>query len=113
LLAQFKPNRKVDITDKELLTDDEENDADETDALDSDERNPKKGNTREIASVEEAVSETPRNEEIVAAPKTTTNIKKGSPVFNPVVIEYKKDTQDTEPVRQTQITRPRVVVNTP
>ena len=101
LLAQFKPNRKVDIKDKELLSDDEENDADETDAVEADERNPKKGNTREIASVEETVSETPRNEESVAAPKTTVNNKKNSPVFNPVVIEYKKDTEDTEPVRQT------------
>ncbi|CAN5778492.1 hypothetical protein BH20ACI4_BH20ACI4_04670 [soil metagenome] len=113
LLAQFKPNRKVDIKDKELLKDDEENDIDENDALDADERNPKKGTTREIASVEETVSETPRKDEIVVAPKTTVNIKKDSPVFNPVVIEYKKDSEDTEPVRQTQITRPRVVTNNP
>ncbi len=111
LLAQFKPNRKVDIKDKELFKDDEENDVDEADTLDADERNPKKGTTREIASVEETVSETPRKEEIVVAPKTTTNIKKNSPVFKPVVIEYKKDTEDVEPVRQTQITRPRVVTN--
>jgi penicillin-binding protein 2 len=111
LLAQFKPNRKVDVKDKELLSDDEENDVDETGALDADERNPKKGTTREIASVEETVSETPRKEEIVAAPKTTTSGKKNPPVFNPVVIEYKKDTEEVEPVRQTQITRPRIVTN--
>ena len=33
LLAQFKPNRKVDIKDKELLSDDEENDVDENNSL--------------------------------------------------------------------------------
>ncbi len=111
LLAQFKPNRKVDIKDRELLSDDEENDIDETDALDADERNPKKGTSRETASVEETVLDTPRKDEIVVSPKTTTNIKKNLPVFNPVVIEYKKDTEVVEPVRQTQIMRPRVVTN--
>lgn len=115
LLAQFKPNRKVDLKDKELLKDDEENDADETNAVNSDERNPKKGIVREVASIDEKVSETPRKaeEEIIIAPKTTVNIKKDSPAFKPVVIEYKKDTEETEPVRQTQITRPRVVVVNP
>ncbi|MGI9056590.1 MAG: penicillin-binding transpeptidase domain-containing protein [Pyrinomonadaceae bacterium] len=115
LLAQFKPNRKVDIKDKELLSDDEENDSDDNDMIESDEKdlNPKKGILRETVTIDEAVSENPQKQEtkIVAAPKTVTNIKKDSPVFKPVVIEYKKETEETETVSRPQITRPRVVAN--
>ena len=115
LLAQFKPNRRIDIKDKELLSDDEENDSDESDLLESDVKdlNPKKGITREIATIDEPVSENSQKQEteIVVAPKTVTNIKKDSPVFKPVVIEYKKDTEETETVTRPQITRPRVVAS--
>lgn len=117
LLAQFKPNRKVNPKDTELLSDDEENDVEESDSLETDveNTNPKKGITREVAPVEQTVSENPpkTEEEIVVSPKTVTNIKKNSPVFKPVVIEYKKDKEETEPVRPAQITRPRIVVVNP
>ncbi len=119
LLAQFKPKSKVNPNDKELLSDDEENDAVDNDSLETEIKNqsPKKGDTREGFSVEKPVSENPAQsrEEIVIAPKTTTNIKVdekvSTPVFKPVIIEYKKDTEDAETVTRPQITRPRVVVS--
>jgi hypothetical protein len=113
LLAEFKPKRKVDLKDKELLSDDEENDADDAAETEIDriDLNPKKGITREeAASTERTVSELPqKTPETVPEPKTTVNIKPDSKVFNPIVIEYKKDSDAAETAPPTQITRPRVV----
>ena len=115
LLAQFKPNRQINIKEKELLSNDEENDSDDSDLIESDEKdlNPKKGSTREIAATDEEVSENPQKKEteIVNSPKTVTNIKKNSPVFKPVVIEYKKEAEESETGTRPQLTRPRVVAN--
>ena len=120
LLAQFKPKHKVNNKDGELLSEDEDEDTGDGNSAEINVKdpNPKKGFTREITkTVDARNAENPDNneseKETVPAPKMVTNIKKDSPKFNPVVIEYKKDTESTEPSTRPQITRPRVVVKNP
>ncbi len=117
LLAQFKPKHKVNNKDNEILSDEDEEDTDDGNSAEIDVRNPnpKKGFSRELAKTgnvqnTENLQNDEVEEETVPAPKIVTNIKKDSPTFNPVVIEYKKDTESTESVSRPQITRPRVVV---
>ncbi|MEO6588346.1 MAG: penicillin-binding transpeptidase domain-containing protein [Pyrinomonadaceae bacterium] len=118
LLAQFKPKHKSGNKDNELLNEDEDEDTDDSNLADTDVRdpNPKKGVTREVAKTDNVQnSENLQNDEVeketVPAPKMVTNIKKDSPTLNPVVIEYKKDTETAEPALRPQISRPRVVKN--
>ncbi len=112
LLAQFKPNHKIGVKDKENLKDDEENDADEQKSLDTNVtvENPKKGVTRESASAEEVFSDVSQTNEKTIETKNVTN-NSTVPKFNPVVIEYKKDKQTNESGRQPELTRPRVIIN--
>lgn len=114
LLAKFKPKNKINVNDREILSDDEETIADESDAIERDENdsNPKKGLTRETITVGENLTEnnSQKNEnEIVAKPKTVTNIKKDSPVLKPVVIEYDRDAENKKTDSQPKFTRPRIV----
>lgn len=119
LLAKFKPQHKT--TENDNTKDEEDDDADNNTALDNDDINPKKGVTRPVASVEQKRSENSlqteniqnTESEVVAKPKTVTNVKKDSPMLKPVVIEYNRDSDDRDSKKsdsETKITRPRVVI---
>ena len=119
LLAKFKPQHKT--TENDNTKDEEDDDADNNTALDNDDINPKKGVTRPVASVEQKRSENSlqteniqnTESEVVAKPKTVTNVKKDSPMLKPVVIEYNRDSDDRDSEKsdsETKFTRPRVVI---
>lgn len=118
LLAKFKPQHKP-ATNENPVDEEDDDEAENTNALDNDDINPKKGVTRPVASVEQKRSQNNlptenvqnNQSEIVAKPKTVTSIKKDSPILEPVVIEYKKDTEDKKNDSQPKFTRPRVVTN--
>lgn len=122
LLAKFKPQHKT--TGNDNTKDEEDDDADNNTALDNDDINPKKGVTRPVAAIEQKRSENNlqteniqnNQKEIVAKPKTITNIKKDSPMLKPVVIEYDRDadgddSNDEKNDSQPKFSRPRVVTN--